>query len=53
MYHKRVLEGGTMKLFNSLMKFGLLMALVVGMGDWSVALAGEGEVLSVDTGDTA
>ncbi len=42
-----------MKLFNSLMKFGLLMALVVGMGEWSVAFAEEGAVLIVDTGDTA
>lgn len=42
-----------MKLFNSFMKLGLLMAIVVGMGEWSVALAEEGGVLIVDTGDTA
>ena len=43
-----------MKLFNSLMKLGLLIGIIVsGMGEWSVALAEEGSVPKIDTGDTA
>ena len=42
-----------MKLFSLLTKLSLLMALVLGMGEWSAALAEEGGVLIVDTGDTA
>ena len=43
-----------MKLFNSLMKLGLFIGIIVsGMGEWSVALAEEGDALKIDTGDTA
>lgn len=42
-----------MKISNSLIKLGLLIAVVVGMGEWSVALAEEGTVPKIDTGDTA
>jgi Amt family ammonium transporter len=43
-----------MKLFNSLMKLGLFIGMIVsGMGEWSVALAEEGDALEIDTGDTA
>ena len=43
-----------MKLINSLMKLGLFIGIIVsGMGEWSVALAEEGDALKIDTGDTA
>lgn len=42
-----------MKISNSLIKLGLLIAVVVGMGEWSVALAEEESVPKIDTGDTA
>lgn len=42
-----------MKIFNSLIKLSLLMAIVVGMGEWSLALAEEGGAPQIDTGDTA
>ncbi len=42
-----------MKISNSLIKLGLLIAVMVGMGEWSVALAEEGTVPTIDTGDTA
>ncbi len=42
-----------MKISNSLIKLGLLLAVLVGMGEWSVALAEEAAVPTIDTGDTA
>ena len=42
-----------MKISNLLMRMGLLLAIMVGMGEWSLALAEEGSVLAIDTGDTA
>jgi len=42
-----------MKISNSLIKLGLLLAVVVGMGEWSVALAEEAGAPKIDTGDTA
>jgi len=42
-----------MKIFKSLIKLGLLIAVLVGMGEWSVAFAEEAAVLTIDTGDTA
>ena len=42
-----------MKISNSLIKLTPLMAMVVGMGEWSVVLADDGGTPQVDTGDTA
>ena len=42
-----------MKISNLLMRMGLLLAIMAGMGEWSLALAEEGSVLAIDTGDTA
>jgi Amt family ammonium transporter len=42
-----------MKIFSSLIRLGLLVGIVVGMGEWSVALAEEGGAPKIDTGDTA
>ncbi len=42
-----------MKISNLLMRMGLLLAIMVGIGEWSLALAEEGSVLAIDTGDTA
>ena len=42
-----------MKIFTSLMKLGILIGLVVGMGEWSIAFAEEGGAPKIDTGDTA
>ena len=42
-----------MKIPHAQIKCGLLFGLLVGMGEWSVALAEEGGPLTIDTGDTA
>jgi hypothetical protein len=44
-----LLEGDFMKISNSLIKLGLLIAVVVGMGEWSVALAEEAAVPTIDS----
>ncbi len=42
-----------MKISYLLMKLSILFAMIIGMGEWSVAMAEEGDVLQIDTGDTA
>lgn len=42
-----------MKKFSSLIRPGLLVGIVIGMGEWSVALAEEVGAPKIDTGDTA
>jgi len=42
-----------MKIFSSLIRLGLLVGIVIGMGEWSVALAEEVGAPKIDTGDTA
>jgi len=42
-----------MKVFNLLIKVSLLLVMIVGMGEWSMAFAEEGSALTIDTGDTA
>ena len=42
-----------MKIFSSLIRLGLLVGIVGGMGEWSLALAEEGGAPKIDTGDTA
>jgi len=42
-----------MKKFSSLIRPGLLIGIVIGMGEWSVALAEEVGAPKIDTGDTA
>ena len=42
-----------MKVFNFLIKVSLLLVMIVGMGEWSMAFAEEGSALTIDTGDTA
>jgi Amt family ammonium transporter len=42
-----------MTISNALIKLGLLITVVIGMGEWSVALAEEAPVPAIDTGDTA
>ncbi len=40
-------------IFKMLIRVSLVFGIVIGMGDWSVVLAQEGSVPTVDTGDTA
>jgi len=42
-----------MKIPHAFITLGLLFGILVGMGEWSVALAEEGGGLTIDTGDTA
>ncbi|MEX0829380.1 MAG: ammonium transporter [Nitrospirales bacterium] len=42
-----------MKVPNVLMRMGLPLAIMVGMGEWSMALAEEGSTPRIDSGDTA
>lgn len=42
-----------MKIPNLLMRMGLPLAIMVGMGEWSMALAEEGSTPTIDSGDTA
>ena len=42
-----------MNIYSLLVKVSLLLAIIIGIGEWSVALAKEGPVPTIDTGDTA
>ncbi len=42
-----------MKISNLLIKLSLLLSIVAGMGEWSLALAEEASAPTIDTGDTA
>ncbi len=42
-----------MKIGSVFIKISVLLALLFGMGEWSVVLAEEGSVTKIDTGDTA
>ncbi len=40
-------------IFKILIQVSLVLGMVIGMGDWSLVLAEEGSVPTIDTGDTA